>query len=56
MRTERLFTARIGLPAIAYSSPEKINSFIDQLAPRIRSIPGVEAASTVWPLPLKVAV
>ena len=56
MRTERLFTARIGLPAVAYSSPEKINSFVDQLTPRIRSIPGVEAATTVWPLPLSGSV
>jgi putative ABC transport system permease protein len=56
MRTERLFTARIDLPSIAYSTPEKINSFVDQLVPRIRNIPGVEAATTVWPLPLSGSV
>jgi predicted permease len=52
MRTERLFTARIGLPEAAYPSPEKIVAFFDQLMPRLRSIPGVESVTAVWPLPL----
>ncbi|MEY2482107.1 MAG: hypothetical protein QOK24_635 [Verrucomicrobiota bacterium] len=52
MRTERLFTARIGLPAAAYSKPENIITFFDQLLPRLRAIPGVESVTTTWPLPL----
>ena len=52
MRTERLFTARIGLPEAAYPKPENIISFFDQLVPRLRAIPGVESVTTVWPLPL----
>ena len=52
MRTERLFTARIGLPAAAYPKPENIISFFDQLLPRLRAIPGVESITTTWPLPL----
>ncbi len=52
MRTERLFTARIGLPAAAYPKPENIISFFDQLMPRLRAIPGVESVTTTWPLPL----
>ncbi len=52
MRTERLFTARIGLPATAYPRPENIISFFDQLMPRLRAIPGVESVTTTWPLPL----
>jgi putative ABC transport system permease protein len=52
MRTERLFTARIGLPEAAYPSPEKIVAFFEQLMPRLRSIPGVESVTAVWPLPL----
>lgn len=52
MQTERLFTAGVGLPEAAYPKPENINSFFDQLMPRIRSIPGVQSASNVWPLPL----
>ncbi|MFZ1219503.1 MAG: ABC transporter permease [Chthoniobacterales bacterium] len=52
MRTERLFTARIGLPEAAYPKPENIISFFDRLMPRIRAIPGVESATIVWPLPL----
>jgi len=52
MRTERLFTARIGLPQADYPRPEKIIAFFDQLMPRLRAIPGVESATIVWPLPL----
>jgi putative ABC transport system permease protein len=52
MRTARLFTARIGLPAAAYPKPENIISFFDQLLPRLRAIPGVESVTTAWPLPL----
>ena len=52
MRTERLFTARIGLPAAAYPKPENIIAFFDQLMPRLRAIPGVESVTAVWPLPL----
>jgi putative ABC transport system permease protein len=52
MRTERLFTARIGLPEAAYPKPENIISFFDQLMPRLRAIPGVESVTTAWPLPL----
>jgi len=52
MRTERLFTARIGVPKAAYPRPENIISFFDQLMPRLRTIPGVESVTTVWPLPL----
>ena len=52
MRTERLFTARIGLPEAAYPKPENIVSFFDRLMPRLRAIPGVESVTAVWPLPL----
>src|SRR2546423_13733839 len=52
MRTERLFTARIGLPEAAYPKPENIISFYDRLLPRLRAIPGVESVTTAWPLPL----
>jgi predicted permease len=52
MRTERLFTARIGLPQAAYPRPESIVAFFDQLMPRLRAIPGVESVTTAWPLPL----
>jgi putative ABC transport system permease protein len=52
LRTDRLFTARIGLPDIAYPKNEDVIAFYDRLLPRIRSIPGVEGASTIVPLPL----
>src|SRR5947207_5319351 len=52
MRTERLFTARIGLPEAAYPRPENIIAFSDQLRQRLRAIPGIESVTTAWPLPL----
>src|SRR5256714_6699926 len=52
MRTDHLFTARIGLPGSAYPKPENIIAFFDQLVPRLRAIPGVESVTTTWPLPL----
>jgi len=56
MRTQRLFTARIGLPESAYPKPENIISFFDQLMPRLRAVPGVESVTAVWPLPLSGSV
>jgi predicted permease len=52
VRTERLLTARISLPEIAYPKNENIIAFFDQFLPRIRALPGVESASTILPLPL----
>ncbi|MDQ2658838.1 MAG: ABC transporter permease [Verrucomicrobiota bacterium] len=52
LRSEKLFTARIGLPEVAYPKPEAIVAFYDRFLPRIRAIPGVEAASVIMPLPL----
>ena len=52
MRTERLLTARIGLPDIAYPKNENITAFYDQFLPKIRALPGVESASAILPLPL----
>jgi putative ABC transport system permease protein len=52
MRTERLFTARIGLPEAAYPNPASVIAFFDRLLPRLRAIPGVESVTTAWPLPL----
>ncbi len=52
VRTERLLTARIQLPGAVYPKNENIIAFFDQFLPRIRALPGVEAASTIVPLPL----
>ena len=52
LRTERLLTARVGLPEAAYPKPENTIAFFEQLMPRIRALPGVEAASSILPLPL----
>ncbi len=52
LRTERLLTARIGLPDAAYPKNENVIAFFDQFLPRIRALPGAESASVIMPLPL----
>jgi predicted permease len=52
VRTERLLTARVSLPDVAYPRNENVIAFYDQFLTRIRAIPGVESASTIVPLPL----
>ncbi len=52
MRPDHLLTARISLPASAYPKNENVLSFFAQFLPKVRALPGVEAASTIVPLPL----
>jgi putative ABC transport system permease protein len=52
VQPERLFTAAIALPEVAYPKPERMAIFQDQLLTRIRALPGVRSASSVFPLPL----
>jgi hypothetical protein len=56
MQTERLLTARVTLPDIAYPRPEKIAGFYEQLIARLRVLPGVRAASTTFPLPMSGSI
>ena len=52
VRTERLLTARVSLPDVAYPKNENVIAFYDQFLTRVRALPGVESASTIVPLPL----
>jgi putative ABC transport system permease protein len=52
VRTENLFTARVWLPDAAYPQPANVNAFFDQLITRVRTLPGVNSASFIFPLPL----
>ena len=52
VQPERLFTAAITLSDATYPKPEKVAIFQDQLLTRVRALPGVRDASTVFPLPL----
>ncbi len=52
VQPERLFTSAITLSDAAYPKPEKVAVFQDQLLTRVRALPGVNDASTVFPLPL----
>ncbi|HXY60735.1 MAG TPA: ABC transporter permease [Chthoniobacterales bacterium] len=51
-RSERLLTATIQLPDTSYPKIENVNAFYDRFLERIRSLPGVESASVILPLPL----
>ncbi|MDQ6809524.1 MAG: ABC transporter permease, partial [Verrucomicrobiota bacterium] len=42
LRTERVLTARVALPDVAYPKNENVIAFFDQLLPRVRALPGVE--------------
>ncbi len=46
-----VFTARITLPENGYHHDQKIQ-FMDQLIPRLASLPGVKSASAGWPMPM----
>jgi putative ABC transport system permease protein len=51
-RPERVFTASVSLPTAAYPRSENVAQFFDGLLPRLKGLPGVQAVSTVYPLPL----
>ena len=52
LRTKRLLTAGVRLPAITYPKNENIIAFYDRFLERLRALPGVESASVIVPLPL----
>ncbi len=52
LQTERLLTARVQLPDLAYPKNENVIAFFEQFLPRVRALPGVESASAIVPLPL----
>jgi putative ABC transport system permease protein len=47
-----VLTARIGLPDATYQKPEQATQFFQDLQTRIARLPGVEAVSSAWWLPL----
>ena len=51
LRTDHLLTFSFSLPEPQYSTAQEI-AFYDQLLKRLRTLPGVESAAGVWPLPL----
>src|SRR5438477_6670316 len=52
LRTERLLTASVSLPEIAYPKNENIIAFSDKFRSGIRALPDFGSASTIVPLPL----
>ncbi|MGH7937922.1 MAG: FtsX-like permease family protein, partial [Chthoniobacterales bacterium] len=55
LRPDRLLTADIAVPSSAYPKNENTIAFFQQLLPKIRALPGVESASTIFPLPLSTS-
>ena len=51
-RSERLLTASIQLPSASYPKNENVIAFYDRFLERIRSLPAIESASAILPLPL----
>ncbi|MEP6955399.1 MAG: ABC transporter permease, partial [Chthoniobacterales bacterium] len=52
LRPERIFTAFISLPETSYPRPDDVKDFFNRLLPRLSALPGVQAASTILPMPL----
>ena len=50
--TDDVMTARVILPAYRYRDTERIEAFTKSLVPKLRQIPGVQAAGVVTYLPL----
>ncbi|RPH55900.1 ABC transporter permease, partial [bacterium] len=51
-RPEGVLTARVALPPAEYAEPARQIAFHQQLLEKIRALPGVRNAATVFPLPL----
>lgn len=47
-----VLTAYVSLPDAGYPRADNVKSFFDQLLPRLQALPGVQGASTIYPLPL----
>ncbi|HJS74722.1 MAG TPA: ADOP family duplicated permease [Vicinamibacteria bacterium] len=48
-----LLTFSVSLPSKSYPPPAATSEFLERLEHRIRALPGVASAGTVWPLPLE---
>jgi putative ABC transport system permease protein len=51
LKADHLLTYRLSLPEPQYNAAQEL-AFYDQLLERMRTLPGVQSAAGVWPLPL----
>ena len=51
-RSERLLTASVEIPNTSYPKNEDTIAFYDRFLDRIRTLPGIDSASAILPLPL----
>ena len=51
-RTEHILTFNLSLPDARYPKPEQSEQFFKELLPEVRALPGVEAASAIFGMPL----
>ena len=54
LNPENVLTLDVGLPRTKYSAPQQV-AFFQQVIERLRSLPGVQSAGAVYPLPLSGA-
>ena len=50
--TEQMLTLRVSLPEVTYPEPQERHAFYNQTLQNLRTLPGVQSASTVQTLPL----
>jgi putative ABC transport system permease protein len=55
LRTDRLLTASVQVPSASYPKNENVIAFWDRFLQEVRTLPGVESASAILPLPLSGA-
>ena len=55
LRTDRLLTATVQIPSASYPKNENVVAFWDRFLQDVRTLPGVESASAILPLPLSGA-
>jgi putative ABC transport system permease protein len=53
---DRVLTMRVAISAARYDSPERVVNFYQELAERVRAVPGVESAGVVRVLPLATTI
>jgi predicted permease len=51
-RTEHVLTFDLSLPDVSYPRPEQSDAFFTRLLAEVRALPGVEAASAIYGMPL----
>ena len=55
-RPERVLTMQVELTGARYDAPDRVRSFFRDVIPRVRAVPGIDAAGSVSALPLSARI